>query len=326
MSGTNLAYQLRPNKAVDRNLFIDLLNKLNRIVNISDYTYFGFGGPFLEDFKLMHAHLRVNRMVSIEEDEFVHQRQKFNSPLNCIDFARTTSNDFILNNDFNDPSIFWLDYVTPGELGNQLNEIQFLLSKLKNDDIFKVTVNCNPATLGDAEPGESIHETRLRKLEARIGDYLPATTTANDMVRSRYSSVLLHAISIAVQKGMSGKPHSYFQVLSAFTYQDGGHPMLTVTGIILENSEERIESFFNTTRVRNWPVGVFDWNTPKIINVPELSVKERIYIDNLLPESNVDNIIGKLEYIDPENQEMKGLIENYINYYRMYPLFSRVVI
>jgi len=60
----------------------------------------------------------------------------------------------------------------------------------------------------------------------------------------------------------------------------------------------------------------------KKINVPELSVKERIYIDNMLPNKTIDSIKNELGFsIDGNESEMISLIENYINYYRQYPLF-----
>ena len=66
MSGGTVPYHLRQNKAIDRSLFIDLLARLNRCRDISDYTYIGFGGPFLEDFKSVHSFTGISKMISIE--------------------------------------------------------------------------------------------------------------------------------------------------------------------------------------------------------------------------------------------------------------------
>ena len=43
-------YHQRPNKTVDRYLFVELLSKINRYRHIGDYSYIGLGGPSLEDF------------------------------------------------------------------------------------------------------------------------------------------------------------------------------------------------------------------------------------------------------------------------------------
>jgi hypothetical protein len=52
-TGGSIPYHLRQNKAIDRNLFTDLLSRIGRYKNISDYTYYGFGGPYMEDFKVL---------------------------------------------------------------------------------------------------------------------------------------------------------------------------------------------------------------------------------------------------------------------------------
>lgn len=328
MSGGSLAYQLRPNKAVDRNLLIDLLNKLNRVINISDYSYFGFGGPFLEDFKLMHAHLRIGKMTSIEANNDVHLRQKFNSPLSCIRFVNKSSGDFIESESFDDPSIVWLDYTDPASIGEQLKEINYLVSKLGNGDILKVTLNSNPSALGGKQTQEKdLQEVRLEILESRLNEYFPSGTQPEMLTHARFGKVIFKALELAIKRGMDGKRKEYFQLLSAFLYKDGGHEMLSATGILLEDKQEKVDSFFAGTRLHNWPLGLFEWAEPKVINVPELSVKERIHIDNLLPQHDCEAIKNSLGYrIDGDDEEMMSLIENYINYYRSYPLFSKVVL
>lgn len=326
MSGGSLAYQLRPNKAVDRNLLIDLLNKLNRVVNISDYSYFGFGGPFLEDFKLMHAHLRIDKMTSIEESKDVYLRQEFNSPLSCIQLVNKPSCDFIESESFDSKNIVWLDYSSP-ERGQQLKEIDYLVTKLSKGDILKVTLNSNPSSLG-GKPTEDkdLQEVRLEILESVLNEYFPFDTKAKNLTSSHFGKVMFKALELAIMNGMRGKPKEYFQVLSAFLYKDGGHEMLTVTGILLDDDQEKITDFFNGTRLKNWPLGLFEWSEPKQINVPELSVKERIHIDGFLPTVDSNAIKKSLGYCIGDDIEMDLLIENYITYYRLYPLFSRVVL
>lgn len=203
MSGGSLAYQLRPNKAVDRNLLIDLLNKLNRVVNVSDYAYYGFGGPFLEDFKLMHAHLRIGKMTSIEMDKDVHLRQKFNSPLNCITFVNRSSGDFIESESFDDPSIVWLDFVEPASIGQQLKEVDYLVSKLGVGDILKITLNSNPSALGGkATADKDLQEVRLQILESRLNDYFPLDTQPEMLVHAQFGNVIFKALELAIKKGM----------------------------------------------------------------------------------------------------------------------------
>ena len=73
-------YHLKVNKAIDRFLLVEILNRLKGPCNnLSGYTYYGFGGPFLEDCRLIHDRCPEIKIVSIERDEDIFKRQKFHS-------------------------------------------------------------------------------------------------------------------------------------------------------------------------------------------------------------------------------------------------------
>ena len=46
-AGSSLPYRLRPNKAVDRELFLSLLTRLAPKLSLEKYHYVGLGGPSL---------------------------------------------------------------------------------------------------------------------------------------------------------------------------------------------------------------------------------------------------------------------------------------
>ncbi len=48
------AYHLRTNKAIDRFTFIEAIRRMASPKELSECTYYGFGGPYLEDFRLLH--------------------------------------------------------------------------------------------------------------------------------------------------------------------------------------------------------------------------------------------------------------------------------
>src|SRR4051794_5607510 len=120
MTGASLPYRLRPNKTVDREIFIELLTFIDRYVQIRDHLYIGFGGPSLEDFKLFHSRFGNTGLLSIEEDETTYKRQMANRPFSCVRLLNTRSGDFIAEYELilgrqgldpNSNSIIWLDYV-----------------------------------------------------------------------------------------------------------------------------------------------------------------------------------------------------------------------
>lgn len=327
MSGSTLPYQLRQNKAIERSIFIELLGRIGRHVSIQDYTYIGFGGPFLEDFKAVHAHLGIQNMISIEMNEEVLKRQGFNRPMSCIDCKPGKSDDFIRDHQFDKKTIIWLDYTAPKELSAQLNDVSFLMTKLAVWDIVKVTLNANASAVFDMrslKSGELLFDMRLEVLKERVGSFLPAEIEDEDLSNAGYPNLLCRILENAIKNGIKGHRRAFFQSLASFVYADG-QIMLTLTGIILPDDDTTIKKFFLETSIDKWSLSNLNWEKPKTISVPQLSLKERILVDEMLPEADAATIQAKLKYIvgEDEKSSIEG-IENYIRYYRHLPLFSRV--
>jgi len=136
-------YHLRPNKSIDRSLFVQTLIGLSRELPISDYKYTGFGSYLFDDFKLLHDTLNISNMVSLEKDEVEFQRAVYNAPYGCISIQNTDSTQYIsdLSIEDGEHNIFWLDFVAPSELGTQLSDYSTLLNLLNPEDIVRITLN-----------------------------------------------------------------------------------------------------------------------------------------------------------------------------------------
>lgn len=342
MSGGSIAYHLRENKSIERNLFIDLLTRVGRYTNISDYTYVGFGGPFREDFKAVHTALRIEKMISIEMDSNVFARQNYNYPARMIEAKNCTCSEFIDELDeIEGNSIFWLDYTQPKELKNQITDFRNIISKMQKFDIAKITLNAHSPSLGSPKDEEKdsnlaelkLHEYRAKVLSTRVDSYWDGEFESQDILPNNYPATLLRILknSLFDLRGRIGSV--YFQPLSSYTYQDGVK-MLTLTGVILDaNNKEEIKDFIEKTRIRNWPYHNLDWENPREISVPSLSARERMEIDAMLPlapsegKTIAELIEEKLGFVPATSDELqKGreLLENYARYYRAYPFFSRV--
>lgn len=327
MSGGNVAYSLRPSKAVERNLFIDLLARVGRYSNVSEYSYFSLGGPFLEDFKLVHAALRLSKLTCIEESEEVVKRQRFNVPVSGMAIFEGNVNAFLANFFPEDACVVWLDYASPRQLDQQLTEFSSLLCKLSPGDIFKVTLNANPSALAAKQDGDSPNETWERqadKFRRRATRYVPSDLRPEDMRASNFPSTLMRLLHRAfelarVPKGIVVQP------LSSFAYVDS-HQMLTFTGVLLR--DEEVESFFEKTRLRHWPHANLDWsNPPRLIAVPNLSLGERLRLESMMPKASSDDLISELGYqIADGEHATREMIESFKVYYRLLPQYSRVVI
>ena len=120
-------YHLRPNKYVDRCLFVNALERLNSQVKLQKHRYIGFGSYLFDDFKLLHDRLNIGTMISLESDSTIFKRAKFNAPYKCISVINQTSTDYISGDNWGEQnSIIWLDYVTPRALGQQFSDIATL--------------------------------------------------------------------------------------------------------------------------------------------------------------------------------------------------------
>lgn len=332
MSGSDLAYHLRPNKAIDRNLFIALLERIGRVRNISAYEYIGFGGPMLEDYKALHAALRINRMHSIERNPETFKRQKFNRPASFIKLHQVESGEFFRTHQFNDKgTIVWLDYTEAKELKTQLDEFVSLAASLDCHDVIKITLNASVSKLGaENEPPQNRAASRLKVLRDRIENYAPEDLSPADMQTAAYPKTLQRCVHQAITSLPNREGGRYFQILSSFVYADG-QQMLTITGIVFKTPAEKARAdFFRQARLAHWPFVNMDWSAPQVIAVPSLTAKERMRLDEVLPTTrgNDQRRQARLErhlgFQPSDTNEMA--LAHYAQYYRHYPHFSRVVL
>ncbi|WP_316662437.1 O-methyltransferase [Ralstonia mannitolilytica] len=318
-----MPYHLRQNKAIERALFIDLLARVGRYRNISDYRYIGFGGPYLEDFKVLHSSLRIRDMISLEGDANVAKRQLFNQPLSCIDIRNQTSGEFLIEHSFDKSSVVWFDYVTPASMTEQLGETRQLISMLTAGDVFKITLNANPEALGRPMEGD-LKEYRAVRAQERLAEYGPAVIDPDMTTSKNYPTLLLHAIHSAAKKGVEGDRRLFVQPLSAFVYKDG-QQMVTATGILLNHADR--DPFFRDTRLQHWAYRNLTWDVPTQVSIPDLSAKERMHIESLLPDIDAKVIAEKMGYfVGPDKDEAEVLMQNFVTYYRLSPWFSRVLV
>ena len=157
MSGSQLAYHLRVNKYIDRQVFIEALDLVDRFRPVAQYGYVSMAGAYLEDCRLLHQSHRITRMYSFDGNEKVLPRQAVNRPYGFIQCECHRSRDLVdrldtIRTALAAPEtnlIIWLDYTSPKQRKSQLQELETLVPKLIDGDVVRVTFNANRATLGD---------------------------------------------------------------------------------------------------------------------------------------------------------------------------------
>lgn len=318
-------YHLRPNKNIDRKLFVQTLIGLSSIYPISEYKYTGFGSYLFDDFKLLHDTLNISNMVSIEENQNEYERAKFNLPYNCIDLKNIGSTEYLSQLFIDDDvhNIFWLDYVSPSDLGVQLADYATLLNLLNDGDVVRITLNANPASLGKCDDPDKLQDKRLNTLKERVPDiYFPVSAIPEDVTTQQYPLLLLKILkNVTLQILVDQPPYSPYFMLPLFSsvYADG-QQMLTFTGIVLKSHQKENEI---KEILRNYSHNTFLWDNPCHIKIPPLTVREITEINKLLPK-----ITGRHELIDefPFIFSNKGeeSVDSYISYYKYYPNYHQV--
>lgn len=327
-TATSIPYQLRQNKIVDRYAFIELLELINRFNSISDYTYIGFGSHSLEDFKYLHHKFGLTKMISLEQDRETWKRQKFNKPVSCIECLNKSSGEFIENFERVNDTIVWLDYTSPKYLRNQLQEFQSLLTTLFPNDIVKITLNANPSSLfnGTSKSNEEIKQYRFEKLKNDIGDLISAKVISDLMIHKEYPQALFFILERASKLALSSLS-TYFHPLTCFSYTDG-QQMFSITGILLEKDKESENTnMLFRTGILDWKLSKTTWEeSPTVINVPDLTIRERLLVDSLLPDYPVEKIQEELGFLfSSKPKESLKMLETYALFYRHAPHFSRII-
>lgn len=333
MSLKHYPYTIRPGKFVDRGLFVELLQHVDRFVAMRDAVYIGFGGPSMEDHRFIYAALGLRKMVSIENDDHVFQQQKFNRPLVEIACIHRDAKDFIdefeaelarIKIKSTQRRIIWFDYEAPSGLIHQLQALQSLIDLANDGDVIRITVNAHAGSLGNSRERESETELQKRRLEVlkkRFGDFLPDGVGLEATQNANYPAVVLNAIKLAALRA-TGKSNRTFLPLLIVHYADG-QSMLTITGVVLPDDE--VNSFLERTKLNKWPYYANEWtNVERVFKAPHLTTRERLHMDQALVTRR-NKLPARLRYLAEIQGGSDGeLVRLYRRYQRFFPKFQHV--
>ncbi len=333
MSGGNVAYNVRPNKYVERQLFIELISKVSSGKAPNSYVYTSMGGPQLEDHKLIHHQLGLKNLISLEQDPYVYARQKFNLRPVYVECRNMSTQEFVTDFDvftqkYSDKQwIIWFDYASPDRKA-QILEFQSLLTKLQIGDICKITLNANPGTLGERRAGESpeIAQARqLTKLQETLGDYLPSSLSPKQMVAREFAKVLCAAVRKAALNAMAEHTGVSIMPLATFLYQDGQHPMLTITVCLVPYNQTT--AWKQDLEKLEWDYVPSNWDSITRINVPLLTPLERLHLEARLPTDDNEQVHKEMSFqFDSDESASLAILEEYARHYRRYPSYFQVVL
>lgn len=320
----NINYSLRPAKQIERKMLVETFRNLMEFGDLSSYRYIGFGSIYFSDFHMVHRHLGITDLISIEKDEEKKGRFHFNCPFNCIEIQFGHSSIVLPTLSWDQRTILWLDY--DGSLTEDcLTDIDFFCGNCQVGSVLVITVNAHPDRFPPGLQSEEL-EIYLKKsmedLKKRVGEKnVPIDITGKDLrnwgTAAVYRRIIHNQILASLNDKNGGRRPGnkiQYQQLFNFNYADG-MKMLTVGGIIYDEGqlpmlrksmfEERLK-FVRTS------------DESYLIEVPSLTYKELRHLNSQLP---IDDV-SKLDAPDVPLDDLK----RYAEVYRYFPMFAEAEI
>lgn len=323
-------YHLRTNKAVDRLMLVKAISSLGE-ETYKQSTYYTLAGPYLEDLRMMDHFFPEMELTSLEENFDTYKRQIFHKFSSRIKLMNISFKEFLIHQyEPKEFDIFWLDYtgLTPGNF----DEFQMVLQRVIPGSIIRITLRAEPEiNLRELEmlPDENIENLKKQineKYHKEFNSLLPNPAPNFLSTRKDFAIVVQYMIRQAASQTLDtvGSDVDFLPIQSS-RYSDNTQ-MVSLTGILCER--EKIDE--TKAKIQANQYANFEWNEPDLINIPALSLKERIYLEEYLPyldrQDAGEFLQGKLGYlIDKNSSSSKDQCANYAKYHRDYPNFIRIL-
>jgi len=326
-------YHLRMNKAVDRFILVELIKRLSNLRDIFEFKnvkYCSLGGPFLEDLKLIYEFFPEMELASVEIDNHTYRRQLLHQFTSKIHIYPIPLSEYLTREQPRDKEIFWLDYEELNE--NNLNEFSRVLDRVYDGSIVKITIPCDlkdtpfagsEINNDDATPTKEQLDY-VENFKNKFNDFLSFSINHMSFLRrNKFLDLVQSMVQVQTQRSLSAvKSELRFQILSSSFYNDGT-TMLSIAGVVIKKEEiDRIKTHFTNWRFKN-----LDWSPPKEINVPVLSLKERLKLEKHLPicDSTDINLSKILNYnIANGEEESEKVLKQYAEFCKYYPVFAKI--
>lgn len=329
MSGDDIPYQLRPNKFIDRQMFLELMSRLIAGRGPENYVYISMGGRHLVDHHAIYNRLGIQALLSFDMNANEVERQKFNRPTGKTICVEMDSADLPAQIDTifevfprKKNIIVWLDY-TKTNRRSQFQEAVQTLVRLKHGDIFRITLNADIRNLGRANEWKnkgaaSPAEYRVEKLHAEIAEYFPTDIT--QILDDDLPVILARCLGLATDVAQGLQPALRFIPVLITSYSDGTR-MLTVTCAVSEpGKKDKVPG----AHFRRWRFACRGWTDIQMIYAPVLSLREQYHLD-VNTHRSAKKMLSLFKFL-PAVDEAASLqaLESYRLFHRYYPTFRNI--
>lgn len=318
-----LNYKFRPGKNIERKMLCEALSRLSVISDVKHYQYVGFGSVYFADFILFHKQLGIQKLISIEGEEEMEKRVRFNQPYSCIEVLTGFSNDKLPEINWSkNKSILWLDY-TETLKGYMFKDMATFFQRALSGSVFIISINV------DLKENDGSNKTTNEKVNTKLNKDIEVrkrilgSALKKILTKSDYYSIIRNIIDNEINEIVSERnkleakdKFSYKQIFNLL-YQDG-QTMLTVGGILFtEKDEEKVEqmNFKNLDFIMTGD-NLFE------IRVPNLTYREIHALDKHLPNFNTNTEAREKAFKELKGVVSEDAINKYAKIYRYYPNYT----
>jgi hypothetical protein len=286
------------------------------------------GGPQMADHIAMYRRNGISKLYSFDIDYEIVRRQSFNAPTDKTICETHSAADLPAKLDEIsekldiDHLIVWFDFTGNKRRGIQLAEFQTLLQSLSVGDIARIALDASPPSekLKNSLP-KAIRDKPIPAINALLsqefGDFHPEDfeLESRDGMRQYLTHCIQHlcdrATGLIKEKGFSFLP-----LLQ--TYYIDSTPMFTATILVQnDNGQPPAPDGFGYLAA--------NWDDIENLEVPELTAREKSFLDRLL-DRNPEDFTDELGYNIARTAQMSRQWASFKRFHRFLPQFLHVEI
>ncbi|MCP4458031.1 MAG: hypothetical protein GY816_08410 [Cytophagales bacterium] len=309
-------YNIRPAKAIERRIFLDVLKEIYGVSPSKNLSYIGLGSIYFTDFRLIHKELNINQMINIESNIQDEKRFKFNKPFKCIQLKWGNSTDVLPTLDWRGRKIVWMDYdeiLQPF----MFDDLDSIFSNIEEGSFYFFT--CNNSL------GKYINkETKVHDPD-RFGNdfngYAPLGLNPDDLTSLNTPKLVRKMLLDRINRILSDRnaleePEDYleFNQLLNIKYKDGAN-MYSYGGYVSKRKDAKIfkQNGLSKLPFISYDEDILDLKSPIITN------QEIDLMNSFLPHGeNTFLNLKKLSFIPLEEKS------KYFKTYRYYPYYAEI--
>ena len=277
----SVAYDLRPAKQVERRMLLDFFRRLSGTgIPVESFRYTGMGSIHFVDHILFHKFLGIDKLVSVERDEDIETRIRFNAPFDNIEIAIMGIGEYIPRLRSCEKHIVWLDYDYQ-LTDDMISDVRSCAALLPVGSFVLVTVDVEQHK---TSTGASDNFDYYKKVATNL--WVPSWK-AIDFSKPKLHLRARDLIAQAFREGASGRPAVELLPCFSFLYSDG-HRMMTF-GVQIGHRGEANELQGLRDGGADYLVLGFD-DEPFHIEVPVLTRRERPILESTMPSGNFQRV------------------------------------